>query len=92
MRLVASRLNYGAGVTGQGFSNKINDELTLFACNSGLQALQKCQPKTCLASRSEWASCSGPPVLRRSALSDASPFHPSPTDPQPAPHDRPRRQ
>jgi hypothetical protein len=35
----------GAGVTGQGFSSKINDELTLFACNSGLQALQKCQPK-----------------------------------------------
>jgi hypothetical protein len=41
---------YGAGVTGQEFSSKINDELTLFACNSGLQALQKCQPKTCPAS------------------------------------------
>jgi hypothetical protein len=37
-------------VTGQEFSSKINDELTLFACNSGLQALQKCQPKTCPAS------------------------------------------
>jgi hypothetical protein len=39
-----------SGVTGQEFSSKINDELTLFACNSGLQALQKCQPKTCPAS------------------------------------------
>jgi hypothetical protein len=25
----------GAGVTGQEFSSKINDELRLFACNSG---------------------------------------------------------
>jgi hypothetical protein len=25
-----------SGVTGQGFSSKINDELTLFGCNSGL--------------------------------------------------------
>jgi hypothetical protein len=31
-----SAVGYGAGVTGQGFSSKINDELTLFACNSGL--------------------------------------------------------
>jgi hypothetical protein len=47
---------YGAGVTGQEFSSKINDELTLFAYNSGLQALQKCQPKTRPASRSASAS------------------------------------
>jgi hypothetical protein len=26
----------GASVTGQGFSSKINGELTLFGCNSGL--------------------------------------------------------
>ena len=47
----------GARVTGQGFNSKINDELTLFACNSALQVLQKCQPKTCPVSRSEPASC-----------------------------------
>jgi len=29
-------------VTGQDFSSKINDELTLFACNRGLHALRKC--------------------------------------------------
>jgi hypothetical protein len=31
-----TRVGYSASVTGQEFSSKINDELTLFACNSGL--------------------------------------------------------
>jgi hypothetical protein len=47
----APLVGYSAGVTGQEFSSKINDELTLFACNSWLQALQKRVPPPCAISK-----------------------------------------
>jgi len=36
MAYQGTEFGYSAGVAGQGFSSKISDELTLFACNSGL--------------------------------------------------------